>query len=262
MLHPNWNGIVNCFLDVAQEATSRIGEVNGQETVVWESPAFSATVVFDLTSFGGRDPEANNDVPLEGEEFLRKVQTELRGDQETNQTLGVLIDVGLTFEEQLGESMPFVLLAVVGILFLVGALLRSYWAAALVGVGLAITMLWYNAVLTAIGFEGGLLLGFIGPVSVIAFGVDFFVHASGRAREEQVAGLSRDRSYPRGMTLVFPGLAVGGRFFGGSVHLERGRRYPGDRAVRYRHRDRASDRIRNPWDRGAALVVDGRRHAR
>jgi predicted RND superfamily exporter protein len=193
---------------LSQGATSRIGEVNGQETVVWESPAFSATVVFDLTSFGGRDPDANNDVPLEGEEFLRKVQTELRGDQETNQTLGVLIDVGLTSEEQLNASMPFVLLAVVGILFLVGALLRSYWAAALVGVGLAITMLWYNAVLTAIGFEGGLLLGFIGPVSVIAFGVDFFVHASGRAREEQVAGLSRDRSYPRGMTLVFPALLL------------------------------------------------------
>ncbi len=193
---------------LSQEATSRIGEVNGQETVVWESPAFTSTVVLDLTSFGGRDPDGNNDISIEGEEFLRKVQTELQGDQSNSRILGLLIDVGLTSEEQLNASMPFVLLAVVGILFLVGALLRSYWAAALVGVGLAITMLWYNAVLTIIGFEGGLLLGFIGPVSVIAFGVDFFVHSSGRAREQQVAGLTRDQSYPRGLTLVFPALLL------------------------------------------------------
>ena len=53
-----------------------------------------------------------------------------------------------------------------------------------------------------------MLLGFIGPVSVIAFGVDFFVHASGRAREQQVAGLTRDQSYPRGLTLVFPALLL------------------------------------------------------
>ena len=43
-------------------------------------------------------------------------------------------------------------------------------------------MIWYAAVLTALGFDGGMLLGFIAPISVIAFGVDFFVHASGRAR--------------------------------------------------------------------------------
>ncbi len=195
---------------LSQAATSRIGEVDGQEIVVWESPAFSATLVLDLTEFGGRDTESDGFMPvgLDGEEFLRKVQTVLQGDQTSTRTLGLAIDVGLTSEEQLGASMPFVLLAVVGILMLVGALLRSYWAAALVGAGLAVTMLWYNAVLTAIGFEGGLLLGFIGPVSVIAFGVDFFVHASGRAREQQLAGLSRDESYPRGLTLVFPALLL------------------------------------------------------
>ena len=43
---------------------------------------------------------------------------------------------------------------------------------------------------------------------MIAFGVDFFVHSSGRAREDQVAGLSRNESYPRGLTLVFPALLL------------------------------------------------------
>lgn len=195
---------------LSQRATSRRGELNGEETVIWEAPAFRATMVLDLTSFGGRDADAEGfaDIGLDGERYLREAQTELQGDQQSTRTLGVAIDVGLTSEEQLSASMPFVLLAVVGILFLVGALLRSYWAAALVGAGLAITMLWYNAVLTLLDFEGGMLLGFIGPVSVIAFGVDFFVHASGRAREQQVAGLSRDQSYPRGLTLVFPALLL------------------------------------------------------
>ncbi|MFW2382828.1 MAG: hypothetical protein ACN4GZ_13815, partial [Acidimicrobiales bacterium] len=191
---------------LAQSATSRTGQIGGQEVVVWEAPAFNATVVLDLTNLGGRDPDGNNDIGLDGEEFLRKVQTELQGDQVSYRTLGIAIDFGLTAEEQLNESSPFILLAVVGIMVLVGALLRSYWAAALVAVGLATTMLWYSAVLTIIGFEGGLLLGFIGPISVIAFGVDFFVHASGRAREQQVAGVPRDLSYQRGLTLVFPAL--------------------------------------------------------
>ena len=172
------------------------------------NPAFTATVVFDLTDLGGLEDESFGDIGSDGQEFLRDVQTELQGAQQSFLTLGVAIDGDLTADEQVAESSPFILLSVVGILFLVGALLRSYWAAALVGVGLAITMLWYNAVLTALGFEGGLLLGFIGPISVIAFGVDFFVHASGRAREQQIAGLSRDESYPRGLTLVFPALML------------------------------------------------------
>jgi predicted RND superfamily exporter protein len=195
---------------LSQTATSRLGVVDGQQIVVWEAPAFSATVVIDLTNLGGRDTEAEGfgAFGLEGEEYLRDVQTELQGDQQDIRVLGVAIDVGLTSEEQLAESAPFILLAVVLILGLVGALLRSYWAAALVATGLAITMLWYSAVLTVLGFEGGLLLGFIAPISVIAFGVDFFVHASGRAREQQVTGATRDQSYRWGLTLVFPALLL------------------------------------------------------
>lgn len=195
---------------LSQRGTSRVGEVDGQQIVIWEAPTFTATVVLDLTGFGGRDTEAEGfgDISLDGEEYLREVQTELQGDEISSRTLGVAIDVGLTSEENLAASMPFVLLAVVAILGLVGALLRSYWAAALVAVGLAITMLWSSAIFTVLGFEGGLLLGFIAPISVIAFGVDFFVHASGRAREEQVAGFGRNRSYPVGLTLVFPALAL------------------------------------------------------
>ena len=180
---------------LSQLATSRLADVGGQDVVVWEAPAFNAWVAIDMADLGGLD--SDGEIGVDGQEFLRKVQTELQGDQRHQRTLGVAIDGELTAEEQLGESSPFILLSVVLIMVLVGALLRSYWAAALVATGLGITMLWYNAVLTLIGFEGGLLLGFIAPISVIAFGVDFFVYASGRTREQQVAGLSRERSYPR-----------------------------------------------------------------
>ena len=193
---------------LSQNATSRVAVVDGQEIVVWEAPAISAVVAFDLTNLGGRDPDGFNDVGVDAEEFLRDVQSELQGEEETYRLLGVAIDGALTAEEQLAASSPFILLAVVAILVLVGALLRSYWAAALVAVGLTVTMVWYNAVLTLLDFEGGMLLGFVGPISVIAFGVDFFIHASGRTREEQVAGLNRDRSYRFGMFLVFPALLL------------------------------------------------------
>ncbi len=194
---------------LSQLSTSRLGTVGDRETVIWESPAFTAAVAVDLTGLGGRDEEGGfGGAGLDAQEYLRDVQSVLQGDQDSFRTLGVAIDGDLTSEEQLAASSPFILLSVVGIMVLVGALLRSYWAAALVAAGLGVTMIWYNAILTALGFEGGMLLGFIAPISVIAFGVDFFVHASGRAREEQVAGVGRDHSYPRGMTLVFPALLL------------------------------------------------------
>ncbi|MGI9603888.1 MAG: efflux RND transporter permease subunit [Acidimicrobiales bacterium] len=193
---------------LSQLADNGVGEANGQEIVVWTAPAFTAAVAVDLTDLGGRDSSGFGDLGLDAEEFLRDVQSELQGDQETYTTLGVAIDGGLTSEEQLAASSPFILLSVVGIMFLVGALLRSYWAAALVAVGLGVTMIWSQAVFTAVQFEGGMLLGFIAPISVIAFGVDFFVHASGRAREEQVTGATRPLAYRSGLTLVFPALAL------------------------------------------------------
>lgn len=193
---------------LSQLATSQFGEVEGEELVIWEAPAFSAAVAIDLTGLGGRGTGDSGVIGPEAQEYLRNVQTVLQGDQAGYRAYGVAIDGDLTSEEQLAESAPYILLSVVFILVLVGALLRSYWAASLVAVGLSITMLWYNAILTLLGFEGGMLLGFIAPISVIAFGVDFFVHASGRAREQQVAGLTRERSYPRGLTLVFPALLL------------------------------------------------------
>ena len=46
------------------------------------------------------------------------------------------------------------------------------------------------------------------PIALISFGVDFFIHASGRTREMQVMGYSRDRAYPLGLTAVSAALML------------------------------------------------------
>ncbi|MCP5114497.1 MAG: MMPL family transporter, partial [bacterium] len=65
-----------------------------------------------------------------------------------------------------------------------------------------------KGIFALLGFKAGLLLGFIVPVSIISFGVDFFIHAFGRAREAQVEGHSRERSYPLGLNAVFLALVL------------------------------------------------------
>ena len=94
------------------------------------------------------------------------------------------------------------------ILLVVGGLLRSYWAAAFVGLGLTVSTMFYRGIFALLGLKGGLLLGFIVPVSIISFSVDFFIHANGRAREAQVEGSTRDRAYPVGMSAVIVALML------------------------------------------------------
>ncbi|MGI9584254.1 MAG: efflux RND transporter permease subunit, partial [Acidimicrobiia bacterium] len=123
--------------------------------------------------------------------------------------IGVAIDPDLTADEQLTAGGPFIFLAVALIVLLVGALLRSYWAATVVAVSLSLTLLFYNGILAIVSTNmGSALVVFILPITLIAFGVDFFVHASGRVREEQVNGVPSDRAYPRGMAAVFSALTL------------------------------------------------------
>ena len=183
------------------------GTVAGREIEVWESPAFQALVLYDIDTFDistiSTDPDViEQERFLEAERWLREVQTELRGDQTSFTALGLAIDINLEFEEQGAEATPFILLGVAIILLVVGVLLRSYWAAVYVGAGLAVTTLIYKGIWALVGLKGGMLLGLIVPISIISFGVDFFIHAIGRAREAQVQGHSRERAYPIGMSAV------------------------------------------------------------
>ncbi len=194
-------------------ARARTEEVGGERIEVWRAPAFTAEVVYDFDSFDIGDIPDDSELRdfeylTEAQTWLRDVQTLLQGDQVNFNALGIAIDDILQAEEEANESLPFVLIAVIVIVMLVGALLRSYWAAALVASGLAVTMIWLGGITALLGFKGGLLVKFIIPIAVISFGVDFFIHASGRTREEQVRGEPRDRAYLRGMSAVGPAIAL------------------------------------------------------
>ncbi len=179
---------------------------------VWTSPAFMATLVVDNGSFpddvADRADSGESAAYLgnEAQEWVRDLQEIMQGEERTYRAIGAGFDGGLAFTEQLASAAPFILMAIVLIVLLVGVLLRSYWAGALVVVSLTCTMLLYGGVLDRLGFDGGLLLGFIVPVAGIAFGVDFFIHAVERIRETK--GTTTQLRAARGLTAVAPALIV------------------------------------------------------
>ena len=204
-------------------ATAVPTTVAGQQIELWESPAFQALVMYDIDSFEvtwvqypwedgpleSTDPDViNAERQLESERWLREVQTELRGDQEHYTALGVGTDFNLEFSDQAAEATEFIGFAVMVILLVVGIMLRSYWAAMFVAIGLTATTLIYKGIFALVGLKGGMLLGLIVPISIISFGVDFFIHAIGRSREAQAAGQNRERAYPIGMSTVILALAL------------------------------------------------------
>jgi len=198
---------------LADSATAEPGEVSGTAITIWRSPAFLASVRYDIDTFEGQDAGTfeGDDVvqATHAETWLRTVQTTLRGDQQNMRAIGLGIDQILTGEEQLTSGAPFIFLAVAIIVLLVGALLRSYWAAVVVTTAVSLTLLFYNGLLGFVSINmGSALVVFILPITLIAFGVDFFIHAMGRVREKQVDGLPRSEAYPVGMVAVFLALTL------------------------------------------------------
>ena len=98
--------------------------------------------------------------------------------------------------------MPFLLGAIVLIVLLVGGLLRSYWAAALAGGGIALTLIWARMITNSVGFNESIILDVIVPIATISFGVDFLIHAVGRVREELAGGARYRSAYAIGMAAV------------------------------------------------------------
>lgn len=196
---------------LSQRATDDPGSVAGERVQIWRSPAFTAPLRYDLSSF---DIEDDYERALTAEKWLREAQTTLRDGHAAEPEGGLLdvyglgIDFGTEFEESAQAGGPFVFLAVALIVLVVGGLLRSYWAAAVVATSLAVTMMFYTGITALIGLETSPLLQLIVPISMISFGVDFFIHAAGRVREAQVEAGSRLTAYPIGMTAVFGAILV------------------------------------------------------
>lgn len=167
---------------------------------VWTAPAFIATVTFDDDTFSEQNSEL----------WLRDVQADFRESTTVVEPIGVAIDFDETFDEAIQASAPFIFLAVAFIVLLIAIVHRSYWSAIVVGTGLGVTMAAYNGVAALLGLKmGSLLLSFIVPIAMISFGVDFYVHGSGRVREMQVDhGMNRRDAYPAGMRAVFLALLL------------------------------------------------------
>ena len=183
--------------------------VGGDTITVWRAPAFIAQVRYDVSNFDpDLEAEGFGDLSnLDAERWLRDVQTELRGDETDISVLGLGIDPALVGEEQANAAAPFIFLAVAFILILVGALLRSYWAMMVAAVGLSVVMMSYNGINALIGLKvESMFIVLIVPIALISFGIDFFIHGSGRTREAQVEGFSRERAYPVGATVLFTAL--------------------------------------------------------
>ena len=199
------------FLLAPMGTTRDVTTINGVSVVVWESQAFFARVVYDFDTFDQEQllEAFGEKTSLEAERWLRSVQSTLRGNEVSVTAIGVAMDTGLVAEEQTTAAAPYLLAAVAFIVILVGALLRSYWAAMIVGAGLGVTMMFYGGINALLGLKmNSPLLIMIVPIALISFGVDFFIHASGRTREMQVLGLGRDRAYPLGLTAVSSALLL------------------------------------------------------
>ena len=74
---------------------------------------------------------------------------------------------------------------VIAALVVVGISLRSYWALALTGAGLAALMIWLKGISNLVGIKGGFTIELIVPIAMIALGVDFAVHAMRRYQEKK-----------------------------------------------------------------------------
>ena len=203
-------------------ATQAPRSIGGREVTSWESPAFLATVRVDHSAFpvdleGESDPATRSDSvqddidaerDLEIERWGRDALETLRGERDTFDAWGVAIDNNLTSDESFEATVPFLLGAIVLIVLLVGGLLRSYWAAALAGVGIAVTLLWARMITNIIGFDESIILDVIVPIATISFGVDFLIHAVGRVREELANGSAHRSAYAVGIASVVGALAL------------------------------------------------------
>ena len=197
------------FLSVKARSEPRI--FSGVEIDYWTSPALIIRVLADNEKLGGGTSRAGlgvNETIRDKEEFNRKVQEKLRGDERTYRLWGFAIDQHLEAEDEGATAGMYIMFTVVAAIAVVGISLRSYWATALTGAGLGALMIWLKGISNLIGLEGGLVIDLIVPIAMIALGVDFAVHALRRYQEERSLGYPPERALRVGMAGVMGALVL------------------------------------------------------
>ena len=173
---------------LSQLATESTETVGGREITVHRSPALVFNVFADNAALGGGQflaGPSSDPIIHTKEDFNLNVQDGLRGEQNNIEVLAIAAAANETSEAQGRTAAPFIVLAVVAAVLIVGIALRSYWAAALTGAGLAIQMSWLGGISDLLGLKGGLVIELLVPISMIALGVDFAVHAMAHTRHER-----------------------------------------------------------------------------
>ena len=206
---PDSSGLKD-FLSVEAESKKRV--VGGREIDYWTSPALIFGVIADNGKLGGVSGSGGgisaDESDLDKEEFNRNVQRVLRGDESTYRLWGIAIDQNLEAEDEGKTAGIFVMFTVITALAVVGISLRSYWAMALTGAGLGALMIWLKGISNLVGLEGGLVIGLIVPIAMIALGVDFAVHAIRRYQEEKDMGYHPRRALRVGFAGVLGALVL------------------------------------------------------
>ncbi|MFV1989790.1 MAG: hypothetical protein ACC652_03485, partial [Acidimicrobiales bacterium] len=179
---------------ISVQVTEEQGTVLGQDITIVSSPALIFEVQAWNEPLGGGQfaiGPSGDPVVLQKEAFNLNVEKYLRGEQESISVWGVAIAANQTSEDQGKTAAPFIVLAVVTAVLIVGIALRSYWATALTGIGLAVLMIWLGGISSLIGLKGGLVIELLVPISMIALGVDFAVHSMSQYQHERRRGATR-----------------------------------------------------------------------
>ena len=185
--------------------------INNQEIDWWTSPAMMIAVLGDNDSLGGgsqRVAISGDKITLDKEKFNTNVMNVLKNELKDLNVWGIAIDVNLEGERQGFSSAVYITLTVIAAIVIVGFSLRSYWAVLLIGIGLSTLMIWLKGLSYLFGLKGGLVSDLIVPIAMVAFGVDFGVHAIRRYQEEKRANISYDKKFVIAFTGVGSALTL------------------------------------------------------
>ncbi len=178
---------------LSQHARYEKRSVLGQEINWWTSPAMDFSALADNSKLGGAGLEigigGGPDV-INKEHLNRKLSSIMKGKSKFYETWGVAIDANLESNDEGQTSAAFITFTIIGAVLVVGLSLRSYWAAAISGIGLGMLIIWLKGISALVGLKGGLTVDLIVPISMISLGVDFVVHSVHRYKEEIGKGYS------------------------------------------------------------------------
>ena len=196
---------------LSSNASSERKVIGGQEIDYWTTTALVFTVLTDNNKLGGGPLMVNiggGERAINKEHLNRTIGDIIAGDETHYSLWGIAIDPNLESIEQGEIAGVFIMFTIIAAVLVVGLILRSYWATALIGIGLGILMIWLKGISILLGIKGGLVIDLIVPISMVALGVDFAAHAIRRYQDETRVGNPLKKAFQIGMGGVFIALLL------------------------------------------------------